>query len=116
MVVVCLGAVVVVWVVVFICGQSSSFFRWLWCQGGHGLLLALGIVSQLWLVVSWGCGCRRNEATSHVVMLVTCKIACIISHDDLVEFDFSHGILPDIPQILKIYDGLQFDSVWTDKT
>jgi len=52
MVVVCLC----MWVAVFICGWSASFFRQLWQQGRRELWLALGIVSWLSSAALLGCG------------------------------------------------------------
>jgi hypothetical protein len=47
MVGVCLAAFIVVWAVVFICGQPTSFFGRSWWQGGRGSSLVSWVV--LWL-------------------------------------------------------------------
>ena len=59
---------------VFVCGQLSSFFDWLWWQGSCGLSLALGIILWLLLAALLGCGCGwlKKEVMSQVVTLVWC--------------------------------------------
>jgi len=62
------------WAAIFVCGQSSSLFGWLWWRGIHGLSLASGVVSWLPLVVLLGCarGWLKKEVMSQVVTLVWC--------------------------------------------
>jgi len=88
------------WAAVFICGKLSLFFGQLWWWGGHGLALALDVMSWLLLAALLGCGSgwlkKGSDVTScdiSVMFKLTHEITCTISHDFLAVYSKNPSVL-----------------------
>ena len=113
------GSHLCLWVVIFICGQSSLFFGWSLWQGSHGLSLVLSVMSWLPLTALLGCGCgwlkKGSDVTScdiSVVFKLACEITCTISHDFLAVYSKNPPVLVQSSAEVKFSPQGWSESFW----